>query len=154
MKFLDLNGVATLWNKIKSSFVPYNPSGISLSMEQNESLRFKTNPQSGIVSYVGIGEYYPLWISDTKDEHSASFAVQIDDEKATIVLSSYSKTSIAPYTGYLASDHFAIVDSNYYTVNIHENKIDLYGNDSDITIDGESIIPQAIENSWLNSNLT
>lgn len=153
MKFLDLNGVATLWNKIKSSFIPYNPSGTSLTIEENERLQFDTTPDVGIRSYVGIGGPYPLWVSDTKDEHSAAFAVQIDDKVSTIMLTPYSTTNIAEPWVYLSSDGLKILNAGGYTSILTGNTLELFGHDSDITIDGESVIPQAIEDSWLNSNL-
>ena len=165
MKFLDLNGVATLWNKIKSSFIPYNPSGVSLTVRQGEYLIFQ-GPQISGTAVEMVLQPDQLWnffvVEDVTSGRSAYctmgiypihdiFGNDTQGEKRAVLEIGNADSSNTRYgsNGLLIENPDSVRQCE-----IQMNKIQLYNSDADIIVNGESIIPQAIEDSWLNSNLT
>lgn len=165
MKFLDINGVSTLWQKIKTNFIQYIPNGTSKEIPLNESLKFAVESTYQDKAYVEIGGACPFCVysyntNSNPDVYNAAFTVGIDEtlegEGATIMLSQCHTTALTPTfsDSYMTPSGFRVANISGYLFNQSGNTINLCQSGADYQIDGVSIIPKAIEDSWLTSNLT
>ena len=165
MKFLDINGVSTLWQKMKDNFIQYIPKGTSKEIPLNESLKFAVESSSQDKAYVAIGGTFPFCVYSYNTDsdpnvYNACLSVGIDDSLegrgATIMLSQTNPTALtATHTdGYMTPSGFRVANIHGYLFNQSGNTINLCQSGADYQIDGISIVSEAIEESWLNSNLT
>ena len=169
MKFLDINGVSTLYGKIKSNFLPYKGDGVSKEIPYNESLRFIVKSSEDDIhkdSYVVCGlsgmSFVIGDVESADDPNVASNYITFE-----VMKNGRSKIAISNYddytTGYdrlshpkteIYGDGYGIMNAHNWLFHVKENVVDLMQNGADYRINGESIVPSAIEASWLNSNLT
>ena len=168
MKFLDINGVEVLWNKIKDSFIPYNPNGISKTIPSGQQLTFQVaanDTTNTVDTYVNIGRnglsWYVTDVDTANDEtvHSAYIGATITQGgKANFTLNDVN--SIEESTGNVStrvelnSDEVCIISYANYLFHAKRNVVDLLQDGADYRINGISIVPEAIEDTWLESNLT
>ena len=168
MKFLDINGVEVLWNKIKDSFIPYNPNGISKTIPLGQQLTFQVaanDATNTVDTYVHIGlNGYSWYVTDvdtaTDETVSSAYigATITKGGKANFTLNDVN--SIEESTGNVStrvelnSDEVCIISYANYLFHAKRNVVDLLQDGADYRINGISIVPEAIEDTWLESNLT
>lgn len=172
MKFLDINGVQTIWNRIKETFVQFNPTGTSIVCRNGEAFKIEAHPNNGPEQYVYIGGINtPLLVSDDLPNVNSAYACMKvlnpkDGSNDLVYGNLYAQIGISSYydpatgAGYnspgLEIDTHGIRNHNLsnYLFNIFDNTIDLLQDGADYRINGISIVPEAIEDTWLESNLT
>ena len=172
MKFLDINGVQTIWNRIKETFVQFNPTGTSIVCKNGEAFKIEAHPNNGPEQYVYIGGINtPLLVSDDLPNVSSAYAgmkilnpIERSDDLvysnlyAQIFIGSYYNPETgagynAPYLN-MDSHGMHVANLSNHLCNIFDNTIDLVQDGADYRINGVSIVPEAIEDAWLESNLT
>ena len=158
MKFLDLNGLTTLWKKCKETFIPFNHGGQAY-LNNGEALNFNIGATQGLApTTFAIGNGSCCFTAggaiDSHDRTGLAYFVY-PDASTKFGLSNYDMSTNIRLLNDNTSASIEVENLNTSsTTTISDHSIELVGSGATITINGEELSPcSALSTEDLNSIL-